>query len=131
MANAEIKTVDQYIAAQPEPARSVLRRVRTAIRRALPGAEELISYKIPTYRLRGVPVLYFAGWAQHYSLYPVSADVVAEVEEARVPHEVSKGTLRFPLSRPAPVTLIGRIAKLRAKEATARPRHMRRASQRR
>ncbi len=109
-------SVDEYIASQPEAAREVLQRVRSAIRKAVPGAEETISYKIPTYKLPGGTVLFFAGWKQHYSLYPATQRVVAAFKDDLAPYEVSKGTIRFPLSQPVPVNLIKRIAKFRAKE---------------
>ena len=70
MAKTDFKSIHEYIASQPEAARVVLERVRGAIRKALPGAEEAISYQIPAYKLHGGLVLYFAGWKKHYSLYP-------------------------------------------------------------
>ena len=114
------KSVDDYIASQPEAVQSVLERVRSTIRKALPEAEEVISYKIPAYTLHGGPVLYFAGWKQHYSLYPATRDVVAAFKDDLAMCEISKGTIRFPLSQPVPVKLIGRIAKFRAKEVAER-----------
>ena len=65
-------------------------------------------------------MLYFAGWKQHYSLYPATGGLVAAFEDELASYEVSKGTIRFPLSPPVPVKLIGRIAKFRAKEAAKR-----------
>jgi uncharacterized protein YdhG (YjbR/CyaY superfamily) len=112
----DFKSVDEYIAAQPEAMQSILGRVRRAIRGAMPGAEEVISYKIPAYKLHGRAVLFFAGWKQHYSLYPATKTVVAAFKDELSAYEISKGTIRFPLDRPVPVKLIGRIAKLRAKE---------------
>ena len=120
MAKTDFKSVDEYIASQPEAVQSLLKRVRSTIRKALPGAEEVISYKIPTYKLHGGPVLYFAGWKQHYSLYPATGHVVAAFKDDLAPYQVSKGTIRFPLSQPVPVKLIGRIAKFRAKEVAER-----------
>jgi uncharacterized protein YdhG (YjbR/CyaY superfamily) len=116
---ADVRTVNQYIASQPKAARAVLARVRTAIRKALPGAEEVISYHIPTYKLDGRVVLYFAGWKKHYSLYPCGARIVAAFKEKLAPYEIQKSTIRFPLSEPVPATLIAGIAKLRAKEGAA------------
>jgi uncharacterized protein YdhG (YjbR/CyaY superfamily) len=110
-------SVDEYIASQPEAAQGILGRVRSAIRKAVPGAEEVISYKIPCYKLPGGPVIYFAGWKQHYSLYPANARLIAAFKEELAPYEFNnKGTIRFPLSDPVPVKLIERIAKFRAKE---------------
>jgi len=68
MAKTDFKSVDEYIGSQPEAVQSVLKRVRSTIRKAVPGAEEMISYKIPTYKLNRRPVIYFAAWKQHYSL---------------------------------------------------------------
>jgi uncharacterized protein YdhG (YjbR/CyaY superfamily) len=119
MAKTDFRSVDEYIAAQPGDVQAILERVRGAIRRAVPGAEEMISYQIPTYKLHGGRVLYFAGWKQHYSLYPASDDLVEAFNDDLAPYEIDKGTIRFPLSQPVPVKLIERIAKFRAKEATA------------
>jgi uncharacterized protein YdhG (YjbR/CyaY superfamily) len=120
MAKSNFKSVDEYIASQPETVQGVLERVRNTIRKALPGAEEVISYKIPAYKLHGYPVLYFAGWRQHYSLYPATDHIVAAFKDDLAPYEVNKGTIRFPLWQPVPTKLIGRIAKVRAKEANER-----------
>jgi uncharacterized protein YdhG (YjbR/CyaY superfamily) len=120
MGKANFKNVDDYISAQPETAQVVLQLVRSTLRKALPAAEEVISYKIPAYRLRGRIVLYFAGWKRHYSLYPAGERMVAAFEDQLASYKVSKGTIRFPLSEPVPVKLIERIAKFRAKEAVLR-----------
>jgi uncharacterized protein YdhG (YjbR/CyaY superfamily) len=117
MARTDFKSVEDYIASKPVAVRSVLRRVRSAIRKALPGAEEVISYQIPAYKLRGRAVLYLGGWKEHYSLYPATQRVVAAFLDDLAPYEVGKGTIRFPLSEPVPVKLIERIAKFRANEA--------------
>ena len=120
MAKTNFKSVNEYIESQPEAVQRVLKRVRSTIRKAMPEAEEVISYQIPAYKLHGRPVLYFAGWKQHYSLYPSTAPVVAAFKDDLAPYEISKGTIRFPLSEPVPVPLIAGIAKLRAKEAAER-----------
>jgi len=116
MAKTDFKSVDEYIGTKPAAVQVVLRRVRRTIRGALPGAQEGISYQIPAYKLHGGAVIYFAGWKRHYSLYPATARVVEEFEDELAKYEVSKGTIRFPLSEPVPVKLIERIVKLRAKE---------------
>ena len=122
MAKTDFKTVDQYIAAHPEDVQAILQRVRSTIRKAVPRAEEVISYQIPAYKLPAGPVLYFAGWRQHYSLYPATGNLVATFKDDLAPYQVRKGTIRFPLSQPVPVRLIERIAKFRAKEAAERAR---------
>jgi uncharacterized protein YdhG (YjbR/CyaY superfamily) len=122
MAKTDFKSVDEYIATHPEDMQAILQRVRRTIRKAVPGAEEVISYQIPTYKLHGGPVLYFAGWKRHYSLYPATDHLVEAFKDELAPYKASKGTIRFPLSQPVPVTLIARIAKFRAKEAAERAR---------
>ena len=122
MAKTDFKSVDEYIASQPEAAQGILKRVRSTIRKAVPGAEEVISYQIPTYKLRGGPVIYFAGWKQHYSLYPCTDRVVAAFRDDLAPYEINKSTVRFPLSKPVPVKLIEGIAKVRAQEVAVRER---------
>lgn len=116
---ARVSTVDQYLAAQPEDTREVLELIRSLVRKALPAAEETISYQIPAYKLGGKVVLYFAGWKRHFSLYPANEDLVAAFAKELARYEISKGTIRFPLSEPVPRPLISRIAKFRAKQVTA------------
>lgn len=117
MAKTNFKSVDEYIATFPEDLEAILQRVRRTIRKAVPGAEEMISYQIPAYKLRGERVIYLAGWKEHYSLYPATATLVKAFKEEIAPYKVSKGTIRFPLSEPVPLRLIERLAKFRAKEA--------------
>src|SRR5206468_1753006 len=120
MAKTDFKSVNQYIASKPKDVRGILQRVRSTIRKAVPAAEEVISYQIPTYKLNGAPVLYFAGWKQHYSLYPASDALVAAFKDELEGYELSKGTIRFPLSEPVPVNLIERIAKFRVQQLLTR-----------
>jgi uncharacterized protein YdhG (YjbR/CyaY superfamily) len=122
MAKTDFKSVDEYIATHPEDVQAVLHRVRRTIRKAVPGAEEVISYQIPAYKLHGGAVIYFAGWKQHYSIYPATDRVVEAFKDDLAPYKVSKGTIRFPLSQPVPVKLIERIAKVRAKETAEHAR---------
>jgi uncharacterized protein YdhG (YjbR/CyaY superfamily) len=135
MAKTNFKSVDEYIATQPERTQVILQRVRALIRKAVPEAEEVISYQIPAYKLRGRPVLYFAGWKEHYSLYPITAELVKALGEDLAPYAFSKGTLRFSLTQRVPARLITRIARCRAQEAareaqakTARPKRSRSGS---
>ncbi len=120
MAKIDFKSVDEYTAAFPDDVQAVLRRVRRAIRKAVPEAEEVISYQIPAYRLHGGVVLYFAGWKQHYSLYPANAHLIEAFREDLAAYKVNRGTIRFPLSKAAPVRLIERLARFRANEAAER-----------
>lgn len=121
MVKTDFKSVDEYIASQPSAAQKVLERVRSTIRKAVPAAVEVISYQIPAYKLHDRPLLYFAGWKRHYSLYPSNKRLVAAFRAELAPYEVNdKGTIRFPLSEPVPVKLIEGIAQFRAKEVAER-----------
>jgi uncharacterized protein YdhG (YjbR/CyaY superfamily) len=128
MPKTAFKSVDEYIATHPPEAQAVVQRVRSAIRKALPDAEETISYQIPTYKRHGRYVVYFAGWKNHYSVYPASSRLLAAFADDLAPYEIEKGTIRFPLGGPVPVRLIARIAKFMAKEADERAAVKRTAS---
>jgi len=91
-------SVDEYLVSQPKAAQAQLERVRAAIQKALPKAEEVISYQIPTYKLDGSAVIYFAGWKKHYALYPASGRLIAAFQDELAPYEIRKSTIRFPLS---------------------------------
>src|SRR5439155_17272613 len=108
------KPVNEYIAGQPEAIRPKLEQVRTAIRRAVPEAVEGIGYRMPGYKLHGKPMLYFAAFKEHYSLFAASGTFFAALGDDLRGYELRKGTVHFPLAKPVPVKLIGRIAKLRA-----------------
>lgn len=114
-----VTAIDAYIAAQPESVQPVLERLRAIICKALPDAEEAISYGIPAFKLAGRPVIYFAGWKAHVSLYPAVGRVATELADEIAPYKVSKGTLRFDLGKPIPARLVTRIVKIRAEETLA------------
>ncbi len=109
--------IDEYIAAAPSAVRPILREIRRTIRAAAPGAEEVISYRMPAFRQHGI-LVYFAAFKNHIGLFPpVSGD--ARLEQAIEPFAGPKGNLRFPLDRPIPYALIGRIVRLRRKQDQA------------
>lgn len=111
------KSIDDYLGLQPERVRDLLEEVRRIIGKAVPGAEEVISYQIPAFKLDGIAVLYFAGWKKHYSIYPVTDQILAAVSDTPLTYKTSKGTIQFPLDEPVPAKLIESIAKFRAGEA--------------
>ncbi len=113
------QSVDEYIGGMPEAVRPKLDQVRAAIRKAVPDAVEGIGYRMPGYKLHGKPLLYFAGFQEHYSLFAASGTFFATLADELRGYETRKGTVRFPLTKPVPVKLIGRIAKLRAAGITA------------
>jgi uncharacterized protein YdhG (YjbR/CyaY superfamily) len=118
VAKTGFASIADYISSKPKPTRTVLEQVRKAILRGAPGSQEGISYQIPVIRLNDVPVLYFAGWKAHYSLYPASDALVAAFRRELAPYERSKGTIKLPLAEPVPAGLITRIAKFRVAQLT-------------
>src|SRR3974377_1190934 len=105
---------DECVTAQPEAVRPKLEQVRATIRKAVPEAVEGIGYRMPGYKLHGKPMLYFAGFKEHYSLFAASGTFFAALEEDLRGYDLRKGTVHFPLTKPVPVKLIIWIAKLRA-----------------
>lgn len=106
-------TLDAYIADLPAASRDVAVRLRETIHAAVPGATEAISYAIPTFRLDGVPFLYFGMWKKHVGLYPVYG-APPDLEAELAPYRHSKDTVRFLLKDPIDYELVGRIAALKA-----------------
>ena len=112
--------MDHYLAAQPREAREKLALVRATIKRAVPEAQEVISYQIPACRIGGRVFIFFAGWKSHYSLYPVSDALLKAFSDELAKYEISKGTIRFRLAEPVPQDLIFRIAQFKAEETRSR-----------
>ncbi|MCK6503386.1 DUF1801 domain-containing protein [Myxococcota bacterium] len=116
MSRPDFQSVQQYLDALSPEALGALEQVRATLHQAFPGAEEGISYQIPCLRWRGVVALYFAGYARHVGVYPVTAGVQAALGERLAPHLSGKATLRFPLDAPLPLELILAVGQARAAE---------------
>ncbi|MCA9759505.1 MAG: DUF1801 domain-containing protein [Candidatus Eisenbacteria bacterium] len=111
-------TVDEYIAAAPQHARTILQEIRQVVRAAAPDAEEVISYKMPTLKQHGV-LIHYGAFKHHIGVFPpVAGD--ATLERALEPYAGPKGNLRFPMDRPIPLSLVRRIVKLRLEQNIAR-----------
>jgi uncharacterized protein YdhG (YjbR/CyaY superfamily) len=118
---AKPKTVDDYMAAVPEPARSTLERVRAAIRSSVPAeTTEVISYGIPAFNYKG-PLVWFAAFSDHCSLFP-TASVIKAFQNELKGYKTSKGTIHFPVDRPLPATLVKKMVKARLAEKTQKKR---------
>jgi uncharacterized protein YdhG (YjbR/CyaY superfamily) len=115
------KTVDEYFAAVPEPARSALRQIREAIRSVVPPeAIETISYKIPAFRHKKV-LVWYAAFSNHCSLFPTASVIEAFKDELKG-FSTSKGTVHFPLDKPMPVELIKKLVKARMEQSEGKKR---------
>ncbi|HEY8310141.1 MAG TPA: DUF1801 domain-containing protein, partial [Gemmatimonadaceae bacterium] len=117
------ETIDDYIAGFAPEVRAILQRIRKTISAAAPGAQEIISYQIPTFRLNGA-LVHFAAFNHHIGFYPpVRGD--ARLEKAVARYAGPKGNLRFPLDEPIPYKLIERIVKVRVKQNMANAKGVR------
>ena len=112
--------VQEYLAKLAPKTRRELRRLRTIIREAAPGAEEHFSYGIPGFRLDGKPLIWYAGWKEHLSLYPITAALRKANAKALDGYAQSKGTVRFLLGEPLPESLVRRLVKGRVAEVRTR-----------
>ena len=106
------QTVSEYIAAASPNARPILKKIRATVRKAVPRAEERISYRIPAYFLDGI-IVYFAVFKNHVGLFPPVRD--AKLRKTASRYAGPKGNLKFPLDEPIPYGLIARIVKSRVK----------------
>ena len=108
------KDIDEYIAGFPHDDQGILEKIRATIRKAAPDAEEAISYRMPTFVLKGT-LVHFAAFKQHIGFYPTPTGIEKFQDELSV-YEGAKGSVRFPLEKPIPFGLISKIVKFRAKE---------------
>jgi len=108
------KSIDEYIAGFPHDVRAILESMRATIRKAAPGAEEKISYQIPAFTLKG-NLVYFAAFKKHIGFYPTSTGIARFKKELSA-YRSAKGSVQFPLDRPIPYGLIGKIVKFRVGE---------------
>lgn len=110
------KTVDEYLASAPEPARSTLQHIRKVIKSVVPKeTTEVISYGIPMFKFNGMLVGY-AAFAKHCSLFPTGSGVIEKFAKELEGYRTSRGTIQFPSDKPLPDALVKKIVKQRVKE---------------
>jgi uncharacterized protein YdhG (YjbR/CyaY superfamily) len=113
--------VDEYISSFPRTVQQALGRMRRAVLKAVPDADQVIAYGIPTFKLAGRNIVHIAGWETHVGLYPSPSGIDAFAERTAI-YQSGKGTLRFPLDEPLPVALITEITAFRVTEELNRLR---------
>jgi len=114
----QFKTIDAYIQTFPKDVQAILQKVRQTIQKAAPDAVETISYQMPTFKLNGKGLVYFAAYEKHIGFYPIPSGMKA-FEKQLAPYKQGKGSVQFPIDQPIPYDLVRRIVVFRAKENVA------------
>lgn len=115
-------TMDEYISGFPKDIQIILQKMRAEIRKAAPEAEEAIKYGIPTFTLNG-NLVHFGGFKNHIGFYPTPSGIEAFKKELSV-YNGAKGSIQFPIDKPLPFALIGKIVKYRVKKNTEKAKPM-------
>jgi uncharacterized protein YdhG (YjbR/CyaY superfamily) len=113
-------SIDEYIATFPIDIQKILQELRTTIKGAAPESEEKISYGMPTFTMNGKYLIYFAGWKDHVSIYPIPIGD-DEFNQKIAPYISGKGTLKFPLDKPIPLELVAEMVRLQITDNLEKP----------
>ena len=114
MMNKPVKDIDAYLKLQNESIRIKLSKIRDIIRKAVPEAEEVISYGMPAFKYYGM-LAYFAAFRNHYSLF-ISPKIILAFKDELSDYDTSKGTIKIPNDKPVPVRLVTRLIKAAARQ---------------
>jgi uncharacterized protein YdhG (YjbR/CyaY superfamily) len=109
--------VDEYLRRIEEPKRGTLQALRRTILEIVPDAEEVISYGVPAYRVRGATVAGFAAFTNHLSYLPFSGSVLEQLSDDLAGYTMTKSALHFPVDRPLPKTLVKKLVAVRLRDA--------------
>ena len=115
MDKTSFRSVDEYIKTFPEDVQRILEKMRETVKKAAPGVVEGISYQMPTFKLNGKALVYFAAFKRHIGFYPIPSGVEAFKKELSR-YKKGKGSVQFPMDQPMPYDLVRRIVLFRAKE---------------
>lgn len=118
--SAGTKSVDAYLAGVPPKSRATLQKVRTAIKATSPKLTEGISWRMPVYKLGTTPIVAFAAAKEHCSLFIMNAAVMVAHKADLKSYDTAKGTLRFPIGKPPPATLVRKLVKAHVADVEAR-----------
>jgi uncharacterized protein YdhG (YjbR/CyaY superfamily) len=114
------KSVEEYFAALPPDQRAVLEKLRTTIQAAAPKATETISYQMPAFKYKGLGLVCYAAFTNHYSLFPMSLQVFEDYAKELEPYRSGRGTIRFTTEEPLSTALVRKIVQARLAEIAAR-----------
>ncbi len=108
--------IDSYIALFPQPVQERLQQMRQTILEAAPEVQETISYRMPTFKLRGKNLVHFAAYPNHIGFYPAPSGIEA-FKPQLAGYKTSKGAVQFPLQQPIPLQLVRQIVEFRVQES--------------
>jgi uncharacterized protein YdhG (YjbR/CyaY superfamily) len=114
-----MSSIDEYVKTFPEDVQKLLEQIRATIKEKAPEAIESISYGMPAFKTHGKPLVYFAGFRNHIGFYATPTGH-AEFADELSKYKQGKGSVQFPLDKPIPFDLIGRIVEFRVKENLAK-----------
>jgi len=111
----KLSSVGEYIRSFPEEVQPIMKKIRATIREKAPEAVESISYGMPAYKTHGKPLVYFGGFPKHIGFYATPTGHDKFAGELSL-YKQGKGSVQFPLNKPVPYDLIGRIVEFRVLE---------------
>lgn len=115
-----MKTVDEYLNGLSADQRQELEKIRELVKELVPDTEEVMSYGVPTFKYHKRPLLYYAAYTNHFSIYPASDEMIKVVGKDLEKFRASKGTLRFIKEQPIPNSLLKEIILFQAHRIDAK-----------
>jgi uncharacterized protein YdhG (YjbR/CyaY superfamily) len=116
------RAVDEYLQALEEPKRGTLQTLRRTILEIVPEAEQVISYRVPAFRVQGKTIAGFAAFKDHLSYLPFSGSVLGQLGDELEGYAMTKSSLHFPVDRPLPKALVGKLIRVRLADGGRRVR---------